>query len=257
MEIFKLTQDHAGQCLEKPWVLLTPHGDEDSQLASTQAENTTVQSNQLASTQAEDAAAESSQLASTQAENTTTEAKWNAVNATLLQYADEVGKDDTFLGKYLTSVASLPLPANVGTSGNEDMPPRSRPYGIFDVVLTAGKGAKDAPSPDGSLEKPTAMMLEKIRPSKPAQLVARKHVQNLTSLRQTPSTPATPLAQSANATPQHQEALSADEVPVKHTASAINGTTGSPEETLSLTDTAISAPHQSCKFHSPSIYTPS
>lgn len=139
---------------------------------------------------------ELNQLASTQAENITPETKWNAANATLLQYADQVGKDDTFLGKYLTSLASLPPPAEIGTSGNEDMPPRSRPYGIFDVVVTAGKGSKDAPSQGGSLEKPTALSLEKITPLTPVDVLVRQHAQDL-SLLQTPSIPVTPIASRA------------------------------------------------------------
>jgi len=194
--IVKLTQDYAGQYLEKPWVLLTPRGDEDNHPASTQAENTTVESNQLASTQAEDTTVESNQLASTQAENINPETKWNVVNATLLQYADRVGKDDTFLGKYLTSLANLPPPAEIGISGNKDTHPRSCTYGIFDVVVTAGKGAKAKPSQGGSLEKPTALMLGKIEPLKPAQILAGEYAQNL-NLLQPPSIPVTPVASRA------------------------------------------------------------
>ena len=149
----------------------------------------------MASTQAEDTTIESNQLLSTQAENITPGTKWNAVNATLLQYADEVGKDDTFLGIYLTGLASLPPPAEIGTFGNEDVPPRRRPYGIFDVVVTAGKGSKDAPQ-GGSLEKPTALRLGKIEPLKPAQVLAQQYAQDL-SLLQTPSIPVTPVASRA------------------------------------------------------------
>lgn len=194
--IFRLTQDYAGQYLEKPWVLLTSRGDEDKQLASTEAENTTAEPNQLLSTQAEDGTGKSNQLATTQAEKITQETKWNAVNASLLQYADQVGKDDTFLGKYLTSLASLSPPAEIGTSGNEDMPLRSRPYGIFDVVVTAGKGSKYAPSQGGSLEEPTPLMLAKITPLTPAQVLAAQYARDLSSL-SAPSISVTPVASRA------------------------------------------------------------
>ena len=133
--------------------------------------------------------------------------RWEAVNSALLKEAEKVGKNDTYLGKYLTSLACIPMPSEVEVSDDEDAPPLTRPYGIIDVVITAGKGAKDASYQGGFIESPTPLRLNKIKTPKPAQQLAREFTQLLNSQ----FLPPTPVAPSSDATLQNEAAVSTED----------------------------------------------
>ncbi|MCJ1264646.1 hypothetical protein MMC22_004520 [Lobaria immixta] len=99
------------------------------------------------------------------------EPRWSAISEALAAEAERVGQDEfgafSLLGEYLTTLASLSMPAKV-----EEMQKAGGPkFGVIDVVVIAGKGQKDdAKNP--SLTEPTAIRSKAYRPE------VRKHQMN-------------------------------------------------------------------------------
>lgn len=99
------------------------------------------------------------------------EPRWSAISGALEAEAERVGQDEfgafSLLGEYLTTLASLSMPAKV-----EEMQKAGGPkFGVIDVVVIAGKGHKDD-AKNSSLTEPTAIRSKAYRPE------VRKHRMN-------------------------------------------------------------------------------
>lgn len=203
-EIVKLTRDLVGQILEKPWVILPGQTSNVANSLDSVAEDQTPPKNLEV------------ELATALADHTLPLTRWNSVNNALFQYAEKVGKDDTYIGQYLSSLAALSFPAS---HDNNNPASPTRPHGIFDVVITAGQGAKDMPSQGTIIEQPTTMRLEKIKEPKAAQIITRKYAPQLSR----------PLQGLATASSLHPAAFSSAQTP-QNTQCAAKGTLASPDD---------------------------
>lgn len=90
------------------------------------------------------------------------------VNNTLLNTIERLRIDDSKHGEYLTSLTGRMVPPDQLTEAN-DLHPRTHPYAVIDVVITAGKGAKYASGEGEYIAAPKMLKLKKAGAEFPGQ----------------------------------------------------------------------------------------
>ena len=126
--IIKFTGRRIGTAVENPWVYLPPGMKPNGEPNNSGAGDETAAS------------------------------RWEKSNCALKKQAEEIGKDDTKLGQYLSTITSFPMPPEV-----ERMHQGSSTYGVIDVVVIAGRGWKDAAG-GANIKVPKLLKLTKLAP---------------------------------------------------------------------------------------------